>query len=113
MACPSVPCVPCPHAEASCGRGSEMGEAVLAEELRSEVSGAVLERGDAAYEQARPDYAASGEPAIIVRPEAADEVGRVVRYAAKRTLPLSVRCGGHGAAAFANPDGLVLDLSRL
>src|SRR4051812_19481613 len=113
MAWPCVPCVPCPHPEASCGRGSEMGEAVLAEELRSEVSGAVLHRGDADFEQARPDYAAAGEPAIIVRPEAPDEVGRVVRYAAKRNLPLSVRSGGHGAAAFANPDGLVLDLSQL
>ncbi|WP_210509164.1 FAD-binding oxidoreductase [Naasia sp. SYSU D00057] len=90
-----------------------MGDAVLTEELRSRVNGEVLARGDEAYERERPAYVDAGEPAIIVRPEAPDEVGRIVRYAAKQNMPISVRCGGHGASAFANPDGLVIDLSRL
>src|SRR4051812_19475400 len=94
-------------------RGAQMSDTASAEGLRSEVRGEVLERGDPAYEEARPAYPEAGEPAVIVRPEAAEEVGRVVRYAAKQGLPISVRSGGHGASAFANPDGLVLDLSKL
>src|SRR4051812_50030202 len=95
------------------GRGAQMTDTASAEGLRSEVRGEVLERGEPAYEEARPAYLVAGEPAVIVRPEAADEVGRVVRYAAKQGLSISVRSGGHGAAAFANPDGLVIDLSKI
>ncbi|HEY8589006.1 MAG TPA: FAD-binding oxidoreductase, partial [Naasia sp.] len=73
----------------------------------------VLAPGDEAYEELRPAYAAAGEPAGIVRPRSAEEVSELVRFASAAGLPVSVRSGGHGAAAFANPGGLVIDLGEL
>jgi len=79
-----------------------------------EVTGSeVVRPGDEEYERLRPDYAVAGEPALIVRPGSAEGVATVVRFAARQDLPISVRSGGHGAAAFANEGGLVVDLGRL
>ncbi|BDZ44415.1 FAD-linked oxidase [Naasia aerilata] len=73
----------------------------------------MLEPGDDAFEELRPAYAMAGEPAVLVRPATAAEVAEAVRFAATVDLPVSVRSGGHGAASFANPGGMVIDLGLL
>ncbi|WP_210479222.1 FAD-binding oxidoreductase [Naasia sp. SYSU D00948] len=82
-------------------------------ELSSRAGAEVLRPGDDEYERLRPDYMVAGEPALIVRPSSPEGVAETVRYAAEHGLPISVRSGGHGAAAFANPGGVVIDLARL
>lgn len=77
---------------------------------------AVIRPGDQTYEARRKVWNGmiDRNPAIIVRPESADQVARVVRFAATTDLPLAVRCGGHSFPGFSTCDGgIVLDLSRM
>jgi len=68
--------------------------------------------GDAGYEAVRPAYYGVGDPAAIVRPSTPEQVADALRLAQERDLPVSVRSGGHGAKAFPNPGGLVIDMAR-
>lgn len=53
-------------------------------------------------------------PAVIARPDRAEQVAALISIAADARLLLSVRCGGHSFPGFSTcDDGLVLDLSRL
>ncbi len=79
--------------------------------LRGTTDAEILLPGDADYEQHLPAYAAAGAPAVIVRPRTPEQVADALRVARERGLPVSVRSGGHGARAFPNPDGLVIDMS--
>ena len=80
--------------------------------LRTTTDAEVLLPGDAAFEEVRPRYAGAGEPAVIIRPSTPEQVADALRFARERALPVSVRSGGHGAAAFPNPGGLVIDMVR-
>lgn len=79
--------------------------------LRSSTDAHVLLPGDAEFDDLRPAYAGAGEPAAIVRPRNADQVADALRLARDHDVSVSVRSGGHGAKAFPNPDGLVIDMS--
>ena len=46
----------------------------------------------------------------VVRPADAAETATAVREAVAAGHPISVRSGGHSGEAFANPDGVVIDL---
>lgn len=78
--------------------------------LRGAIDAELLLPGDADYEALRPAYYGVGDPAVIVRPTTPEQVAAALRLAADRGLPVSVRSGGHGAKAFPNPDGLVIDM---
>ena len=53
-------------------------------------------------------------PAVIVRPDEASEVARIVEIAVSNGLPLAIRGGGHSFPGFSTCDGgIVLDLSRM
>jgi FAD/FMN-containing dehydrogenase len=53
-------------------------------------------------------------PALIVRPERAEDVARAVIFAREAGLPVSVRGGGHSIAGFGVADGaLALDMSAM
>jgi FAD/FMN-containing dehydrogenase len=79
--------------------------------LRTATDAEVLLPGDAAYEAVRPAYRAAGEPAAVVRPATPQQVADALRLAREHGLPVSVRSGGHGAGAFPNPGGLVIDMA--
>lgn len=53
-------------------------------------------------------------PLALARPVDAEDVGKVVRFAADSDVPLAVRAGGHSVMGHSNPaEALVVDLSRL
>jgi len=79
--------------------------------LRDATDAEILLPGDAAYDELRPVYAGAGDPAVIVRPRTTGQVADALRLAREHGLPVSVRSGGHGAKAFPNPDGLVIDMA--
>jgi len=79
--------------------------------MRAATDAEVLLPGDPAYVEVRPAYALAGEPAVIIRPSTPEQVADALRLAQEHALPVSVRSGGHGAGAFRNPDGLVIDMA--
>jgi FAD/FMN-containing dehydrogenase len=71
---------------------------------------------DASYEESRPVYNAmiDRRPSLIATPADADDVAKVVSFAASHDLLLAVRGGGHNGAGLGTcDDGVVLDLSNL
>ncbi len=84
----------------------------LAERLR----GTLLRPGDADYDEARTPFYGGFDryPAAIARVVDAEDVARVVRFAADHGLELAVRSGGHSLAAQSVSDGgIVIDLARM
>jgi FAD/FMN-containing dehydrogenase len=78
--------------------------------------GEVLTPGDDGYDEARRLWNAIHDrrPAVIARPSDADEVATAVRFARDHGLEITVRAGGHSAAAFGGANGgLLVDLSRM
>ncbi|GGY00283.1 FAD-binding oxidoreductase [Streptomyces minutiscleroticus] len=80
--------------------------------LRRDLSGHVLERGDPrrARTLALDNGRVRVEPALVILPRSAADVGAAVRFARDQGLPLTVRGGGHGATGQClNRSGVVLD----
>src|SRR5438094_9904581 len=76
----------------------------------------VITPQDAAYDETRRLWNAIHDrrPAVIARPSTADEVATAVRFAREHDLEITVRSGGHSAAAFGGAnDGLLVDLSAM
>jgi hypothetical protein len=85
-------------------------------DLRTEVTGRVIEPGDPGYDDARTVMYATPEarPAVIVKVANASDVARVVTLARDCGLELAIRSGGHSAAGHGTTDGgIVLDLSDM
>ena len=84
--------------------------------LRSGLRGPLLFAGDPGYEDARKIWNAMVDkrPALIARCAGAADVRRCVEFAARHSLLLAVRGGGHNVAGNAVCNGgLMIDLSRL
>jgi len=80
------------------------------------LSGTVIRRGDAGYDQARRVWNGmiDRSPAAIFRCSSTADVVAAVNFAREEGLALAVRGGGHNAAGLALvDDGLVIDLSGL
>ncbi|MTD52623.1 FAD-binding protein [Amycolatopsis sp. RM579] len=79
----------------------------------------VLERGAAAYEQARRDAVWNGRtphryPDVIVQAQTSEDVITAVGLAARKDLRIGVRSGGHSwAGNHLRDGGMLLDVSRL
>ena len=85
-------------------------------EFRGQFRGAVLEPGDAAYEQSRKVYNAmiDRHPRLIAQCTDVADVMAAVRMAKSTGLQVSVRGGGHNAAGLGVcDDGLVIDLAPI
>ena len=82
----------------------------------SGLSGTVIRRGDAGYDQARRVWNGmiDRSPAAIFRCSSTADVVAAVNFAREEGLALAVRGGGHNAAGLALvDDGLVIDLSGM
>jgi FAD/FMN-containing dehydrogenase len=80
------------------------------------LSGTVIRRGDAGYDQARKVWngMVDRSPAAIFRCSSTADVVAAVNFAREEGLVLAVRGGGHNAAGLALvDDGLVIDLSGM
>ena len=86
------------------------------QEFRGQFRGAVLEPGDAGYEEARKVYNAmiDRRPRLIAQCTDVADVIAAVRMAKANDLRVSVRGGGHNAAGLGVcDDGLVIDLAPI
>ena len=85
-------------------------------ELRSVMTGPVLEPGDEGYDAARSVWNGDIDrrPAVIARCTGPHDVSAAVRYAQSVGLEVAVRGGGHGYWGAAVPEGgLMVDLSPI
>ena len=76
----------------------------------------VITPRDAEYDEARRLWNAIHDrrPAVIARPATATQAASAVRFAREHDLEITVRCGGHSAAAFGGANGgLLIDLSGM
>lgn len=95
--------------------GIDQSEKAVAE-LRRQMHGKVISRGDDGYDDARKVWnrAVDHRPAAIAFCERMEDIQAAVATARLHQLPVSVRAVGHDTAGRAvRPDGLVIDLSRL
>jgi FAD/FMN-containing dehydrogenase len=95
---------------------SRVGEDVPVEELKAQLRGPVLQRGDAGYDEARKIWNGMIDkyPGLIARCTGAADVMDAVKFAQKHRLLVSVRGGGHNVAGHALCDGgLMIDLSLM
>jgi FAD/FMN-containing dehydrogenase len=84
--------------------------------LRDSFGGEIVTPADESYDEARRLWNAMHDrrPAVIVRPESADQVATAIRFARDHDLALAVRSGGHSGPGHSSCDGgLVVDLSRM
>lgn len=82
--------------------------------LKHEFTGDVISPNDDSYQQVKSVMYAEGEPALVLRPAAVEDVVMAIRYAREHSLALSVRGGGHDfSGRGTNTGGLVIDLSRI
>jgi FAD/FMN-containing dehydrogenase len=83
--------------------------------LAAALSGSLYQPGDPAYLECCTIWNGMIEkrPALVVRPVNAADVVAALRFASQRSLPVSVRGGGHNVAGAALTDnGLTIDMSQ-
>lgn len=97
------------------GGRARVDDAALAA-LRAGFRGAVIDSGDARYEEARKVWNGmiDRRPGLILQCTGVADVISAVRFARERRLLVSVRGGGHNIAGLGVCEGgLVIDLSRM
>ncbi len=88
------------------------GDAVTwAEELAREIAGQVL-TDDLSREAVATDFGhlMARKPVVVVRPKSAEDVARVVKFAASHELTLSTRGAGHSQTGQSLSECIVLDM---
>ena len=88
-------------------------DSALVSDLRGQISGSVLEPGDAGYDAARTVHNGliDRRPALIVRSRTTNDVVAALAFARRAGLEISIRGGGHNVAGRAVTDrGLMIDL---
>lgn len=84
--------------------------------LRPQLNAQIITPADEGYDEARSVYAGGIDhrPAVIIRPDSAEQVAQVVLLAAETGVPMSIRSGGHSTAGHGVSDGgIMLDLAGL
>ena len=85
-------------------------------ELIRELSGYVLQPGDANYESAIKidNGRIQLRPRLIIRPTVVEDVVIGYRFAVTNNLPFNIKGGGHSAAGYClNDNGVVIDMKHL
>src|SRR5260370_24325486 len=107
-----------PHRADAAVQDRCLWEEVMSEEatkkLRENLRGTLIERGDAAYEDARKLYNGmiDKRPLVIARCSDAADVMAAVNFARDKDLRIAVRGGGHNGPGLASvDDGVVVGLS--
>lgn len=88
----------------------------VTQELVRELTGSILRRRDAGFDEARRVFNGmiDRRPEVIVRCENEADVATAIAFAREQRLAVAVRGGGHNVAGNAVCDGgLVVDLSRM
>lgn len=81
-----------------------------------QISGTVIEPGDADYEAARQIWngAIDRRPAMFARCRSTDDAAAALRHAKRLGLPVAIKAGGHNVSGSALCDqGLVIDFSEM
>ena len=88
---------------------------IAIDDLRGDLTGAVIGPDDAEYDDARVvTYREDARPALIIRAADAADVARAVDLARDSGLELAVRSGGHSGMGHGTSDGgIVLDLGAM
>jgi FAD/FMN-containing dehydrogenase len=84
--------------------------------FRTGFRGEIVLPDDAGYDAARRVWCATVDkrPAIVVRPQDAEDVQAAIRFAREQDIVLALRSGGHSVDGFSTCDGgMVLDLSHM
>jgi cytokinin dehydrogenase len=83
-------------------------------DLSREITGEVL-TDEAAREGAARDFGriVTRKPAAVVRPASAEDVAKVVRFAARHSLAIGTRGAGHSQTGQSLSDHILLDMSSL
>ncbi|MGH9444439.1 MAG: FAD-binding protein, partial [Terriglobia bacterium] len=83
-------------------------------DLAREISGVVL-TDDASREAASTDFGriVARKPEAVIHPASAEDVARVIKFAARRSLRVSTRGAGHSQAGQSLSDNIVLDMTSL
>ncbi|MEO8263228.1 MAG: FAD-binding oxidoreductase [Pseudolysinimonas sp.] len=81
-------------------------------DLRDGRAGTALLPGDAGWGENPPIYVPPGDPAVVVRPETAEQVGAALQAAAAEGIGVAVRSGGHGGRLFDNSGTMVIELAH-
>jgi FAD/FMN-containing dehydrogenase len=84
--------------------------------LREQFAGALVDPGDAGYDEARRVWNAmiDKRPALVARCTSVEDVAAAVTFGREQGLPVAVRGGGHSAAGKGTcDDGIVIDLSPM
>jgi cytokinin dehydrogenase len=84
------------------------------DELAQKISGRVL-TDDAARDAVATDFGRIivRRPQVVVCPASAEDVARVVKFAARNSLPVATRGGGHSQTGQSLSDQIVLDMTSL
>ncbi len=85
-------------------------------DLKANLRGSLIERNDAAYDDARALYNGmiDKRPLIIAKCTDVADVMMAVNFGRDSGLPLAIRCGGHNGPGLGSVnDGLVIDLSPM
>ena len=86
------------------------------DELSSSLRGAVIVRGDAAYDEARVLFNTrfdTYKPQAVAFCESTADVQRTVRWARKHGIRIVPRSGGHSYGGYSSTSGVIVDVSRL
>lgn len=82
--------------------------------LPAALAGLAVRPGDPDYPRVRSSHLRGGRPALVLRVRNAHEVAEAVAFSGTRTVPLSVRSGGHGfSGRSTNHGAIVIDLSAM
>ncbi len=97
------------------GAASRLTDAAV-DRLTASVTGAVLRRGDAGYDESRRVFNAmiDRHPPVVLRAADAADVVAAVRFAREHDLLVSVKGGGHSVSGHAvHDDALMLDMGDM
>jgi FAD/FMN-containing dehydrogenase len=102
--------------EASTNAATDVLSKALLSDLRTTITGNVLEPGDTEYETARKVWNGmiDKRPALIIQCGSANDVSTALKLANQKNLVVSIRGGGHNVTGNATcDDGIMIDLSLM